>query len=173
MPEIMPAAPMKYDKDGNPEWNNMWNKFCGLALEGGPAHRSTDDKIIFPNQIDDHDAYQKNANELVRGLKLLKAKNISVKDNGEIYINLKFKNKARWFAMAINTENVAAKSLDKYLILPCSDKFITEKEIKSVLTVWGKANHYFKVHRNWAMKLVILFTAFDVVTSIKVDNYEN
>ena len=159
----MKAAEIIYDKNGNPEWDKMWNSFCNLAAEGGPSHRGEPDRIDFPKDNFIYDEQVKN--EIYRGLKLLNANVKELNDKGEVYIDLTFPNKAKWFVNIINLENVVAKQNGKYLILPWSGKYEIDKEIKSLMTVWGKASHYWKEHRPIQFKIFIIIFGYDPMIS--------
>lgn len=164
----MAAAPMKYDENGKPIWDQMWDDFCGLAAEGGPSHKETKDRILFDKeQTEVKD--QNKLNELVRGLKLLKAKTVETGRN-LVKIDLGYKYKADWYAKVINLENVSAKVEESKLILPYSDKFDIEKEIKSLLTVWGKANHYWNNHRPVSIRIFMRIFKYDPIAKLKLES---
>ena len=159
MPEYMKAAEIIYDQNGNPEWNKMWNSFCNLAAEGGPSHRDNLHRISFPEKNFVYDETIKN--EIARGLRLLNANVKEINNKGEIYIDLIFPNKAKWFRNIIDLENVAAKQKGKYLILPWSGNYKIDKEVKSLMTVWGKASHYWREHRPLQFKIFIILFGYD------------
>lgn len=155
----MKAAEMVYDENGNPQWDKMWSVYCNLAAEGGPSHRADVDKISFPgNKFTYNDSVK---SEILRGLTLLNAKVYKITDIGEIYIDLFFPKKADWFSKIINLENVESKSEDRYLVLPWSGEYKIDKEVKSVVTVWGKASHYWKEHRPMPFKVLIVLFGHD------------
>lgn len=161
----MAAAEMRYDNNGNPMWNEMWSAFCGLAAEGGPPHRGISDRIKFsPNyKIIDQKKFDQVSKEISRGLIMLGAKNPMVNKKGEITIDLGNLTKAKWFAYAIRLENVEARNSGTNLILPFNENFKTDKEVKSIMTVWGKAKHYWYNHRNISVRLFILLFKYDPI----------
>lgn len=165
MPEYMKAAEMKYDENGKPVWDEMWNAFCNLAAEGGPSHRDSAHRINFPTSAE-FIPNENIKNEIIRGLKMLNADITEVNDKGEILINLKLSNKAKWFSQIINTENVAAKHTGGCLVLPWNGNFQIDKEIKSLMTVWGKASHYWNTHRPIQIKIFILIFGYDPMLSL-------
>ncbi len=148
---------MVYDNKGNPKWDKMWDSYCDLAAEGGPSHRGEKQKLTFSSNF----TYSQDViNEITRGLLLLGAK-VSKHSNGKVYIDMTFTNKAKWFCKIINMENVEAMQEGKFLILPWSGEYELESEIKSIMTVWGKAQHYWKNHRPFKAKLLILLFGID------------
>ena len=55
---------------------------------------------------------------------------------------------AAWLCATIIIENVEARCDGDRLLLPASPDFTLEKQIKSVITVLAKTNHYWQAHVN-------------------------
>lgn len=158
----MPAAKIKYNEKGEIAWDSMWGSFCDLAIEGGPPHRGKDSSITEKDINKHSDTNEEVVSELKRGLSLLTENEIVLGEKGWVKVLLNNKNMAKWFATIINSENVIAKVEENYLLLPCSDNFSITNEVKSVLTVFGKAKHYWNEHRTAIEKIIISFFGYDL-----------
>ncbi len=150
----MAAAPIKYRDDGEVDWANMWESFCGLALEGGPPHRSDDAAI--PMQINansQHPNYMQVYAELCRGIYEVSGLSAHMSDATEwLAIECPIVGQAQWLAGAINQEHVAAQANGQQLWVPIHQDFSLKSEIKSVITVVAKTTHYWTEHLPQSVK---------------------
>jgi sirohydrochlorin cobaltochelatase len=53
---------------------------------------------------------------------------------------------AAWLCASIILENVDARCEEERLFLPASPEFDLKNEVKSVITVLAKTNHYWQAH---------------------------
>lgn len=158
----MAAAPIVYDDSGKVAWDKMWDSYCNLAKEGGPSHRGKDQSIIKKSHITpETEEYRAAMNEALRGVGLIVPYKLSEDNDGWITLELETSNKAKWFNEVINEENVEAKQNGKTILLPINDDFDVTHDVKSIITVVGKAHHYWKIHRSWFSKLIINIFGFD------------
>ncbi|MEM7031728.1 MAG: cation diffusion facilitator family transporter [Chloroflexota bacterium] len=144
----MGAASLKYDDDGQAAWNEVWTDFCDLALAGGPSHRGVllepgDPEIIRQNA----DQYEYVLGELERGIQMVTGlETVRADSPGWIGMVCDSEEMALWLIRAIVVENVSVRREEKTLYFPASSDFQLEKEIKSVITVVAKTNHYWQEH---------------------------
>ncbi|MEM9952461.1 MAG: cation diffusion facilitator family transporter [Chloroflexota bacterium] len=144
----MGAAGLVYDKEGNAAWNEIWTDFCDLALAGGPPHRGTllepgDPTLIEANP----EAYEKVLDELERGIRMVTGQDVIRPDfPGWIGMVCDSEEMALWILRAIVVENVSVRREDHILYFPAGADFRLEKEIKNVVTVVAKTNHYWQEH---------------------------
>ena len=145
----MSAADLKYDAEGRVAWDEIWGEFCDLALAGGPPHRGTFLEPISPEAVRaDPDGYQRVMAELARGLKLVTGLEVVI-DAAPGWIGLVCADEAMalWLLRAIIVENVSVRREGHILFLPAAPGFQLEGEIKNVITVVAKTNHYWTEHR--------------------------
>jgi hypothetical protein len=145
----MGTAPMRYGEDGQVAWDEMWTGFCDLALAGGPSHRDTLLEPVTPDEVKaDREAYESVVAEIERGLRLVSELPI-VRSQNAGWIGLQCENEemALWLLRAIVVENVSVRREGNVLFLPAGPKFRLDKEIKNVITVVAKTNHYWQEHR--------------------------
>jgi len=144
----MPAADLKYNADGDVAWGDMWEDFCDLALAGGPAHRDALLEPVDPALIKlNPSGYATTLDELKRGLALVT--NLPVvksKSPGWIGITCDSEEMAIWLLRAIVVENVFARREGTTLLLPAGPHFQLSDQIKSIITVVAKTNHYWQEH---------------------------
>ncbi len=146
----MGSAPMQYDKDGQVAWDEMWTGFCDLALAGGPSHRDTLLEPVTPDEVKaDQENYAWVVAEIERGLRLV-ADLPLVKSQSPGWVGIQCENEemALWLLRAIVVENVCVRREGSTLFLPAGPRFRLDKEIKNVITVVAKTNHYWQEHRN-------------------------
>ena len=144
----MGAAGLKYDAEGNAAWDEIWTDFCDLALAGGPSHRSTLLEPGDPELCAQYpQAYEEVLDELQRGLEMVTGLNV-IRDGklGWIGMECDSPEMAIWLLRAIVVENVAVRREGKTLFFPASPDFVLSKEIKNVITVVAKTNHYWQEH---------------------------
>ena len=144
----MGAAGLQYDDEGNAAWDQIWTDFCDLALAGGPSHRGTllepgDPEIckLYP------EAYEEVRDELQRGLEMVTGLEV-IRDckPGWIGMACDSEDMAVWLLRAIVVENVSVRREGKNLFFPAAPDFVLSKEIKNVITVVAKTNHYWQEH---------------------------
>ncbi|GAB5491854.1 MAG: hypothetical protein Phog2KO_20690 [Phototrophicaceae bacterium] len=144
----MGAAGLVYDENGNPAWNEIWTDFCDLALAGGPPHRGSllepgDPKLIEKNP----EAYEKVLQELERGIRMVTdQETIRPEFGGWIGMVCDSEDMALWLLRAIVVENISVRREDNILYFPAGADFRLQKEIKNVVTVVAKTNHYWQEH---------------------------
>lgn len=144
----MGAAALKYDAAGQADWNAIWTDFCDLALAGGPPHRGTLLEPINPaHALANPEAYEMVLVELERGIQMVTGlKVIRSTTPGWIGMECTDEAMALWLLRAIVVENVSVRREDKVLYFPASPDFRLEREIKNVITVIAKTNHYWQEH---------------------------
>jgi sirohydrochlorin cobaltochelatase len=147
------AAPMKavdlaYDAQGEVAWDAMWEGFCELAIAGGAPHRGTllepvHEAAILANP----DRQEWVLTEIERGLR--QVTNLEVERSpvpGWIGLVCTNDEMAIWMLRAIVVENVAVRREDHVLWFPAGPDFRLDKEIRNVITVAAKTNHYWQEH---------------------------
>ncbi|HEU4321836.1 MAG TPA: CbiX/SirB N-terminal domain-containing protein [Roseiflexaceae bacterium] len=145
----MGAADLRFDADGQVAWDEIWGDFCDLALAGGPPHRGTLLEPVMPEQVAaDPAGYARVVEELARGLRLVTGLPV-VTDAAPGWIGLACADEAMalWLLRAIVVENITVRREGAVLFLPAGPDFRLEREIKNVITVAAKTNHYWKEHR--------------------------
>jgi cation diffusion facilitator family transporter len=148
----MGAAALKYDTDGNAAWDEIWTDFCDLALAGGPPHRGTLLEPINPEAaLVNPEAYERVVRELERGICMVTG--LAVIHSpvpGWVGVECTSEDMALWLLRAIIVENVTVRREDTVLYFPAGPDFQLEKEIKNVITVLAKTNHYWQEHAKTA-----------------------
>jgi hypothetical protein len=150
----MGSAGLKYTQDGHVAWDEMWGSFCDLAMAGGPPHKGTLLEPASPGEIDAQpELYQDVVEQIIRGIAMvtdLYAEASPVP--GWIRVNCLNRGTADWLLRAITTENVAVRGEGLELDLPAGPAYRLEKEIKNVITVMAKTNHYWFGHTSQAQR---------------------
>ena len=165
-PTPMGSAGLKYDADGLVAWNEIWGSFCDLAMAGGPPHKGALLQPATPAEIEAARArYQEVASEICRGIRMVTelAANPSPVA-GWVRVNCLNEAMAGWLHRAITMENVAVRSEGKTLDLPAGPDFRLEKEIKNVITVIAKTNHYWTGHM-WRFQRLEIGDLFEVLAT--------
>lgn len=141
----MASAPMKYQDDGSPDWGNMWDSFCALALDGGPPHRGS---MLEPDEHADTAGadYGLAVAEIVRGVAAVSGLAGAAAEPGWVAISCHSRGMARWLAEAIVEENVAARADGVRLLVPVGAHYTVKGEIKNVVTAVAKTTHYWGEH---------------------------
>jgi sirohydrochlorin cobaltochelatase len=154
----MPAAPMKYNKDGSVDWGTMWTNFCVLAQEGGPPHRG---EMLRPQTDPDiHSAtYQTAVTEIIRGINEVSGLTAVAAEPGWIAISCLSEEMAQWLSEAIAEENVTTRATDMVLLVPVGDYYSLKGEIKNVITAVAKTSHYWQDHLPTAVKNTLIWQA--------------
>jgi sirohydrochlorin cobaltochelatase len=148
-PVPMRSTGLKYDRDGNVAWDEIWSTFCDLAMAGGPPHKGT---LLEPGSRAAIDAqpeqYAAVAEEICRGIILATGLTAQASPMpGWVRVGCFGETMAAWLLRAITTENVAVRGgRGMTLDLPAAPHFRLEKEIKNVITVIAKTCHYWMGH---------------------------
>jgi urease accessory protein len=145
----MGAADLKFDAEGRVAWDELWQDFCDLALAGGPPHRGTLLEPVSPEEARaTPEDYQRVIAELARGLTMISGLEV-LTDAAPGWIGLVCTDEAMalWLLRAIIVENVSVRREENVLFLPAAPSFRLEEEIKNVITVVAKTNHYWTEHR--------------------------
>lgn len=144
----MGAAALAYDDDGEVAWGEMWEGFCELALAGGAPHRGVLLEPVHEDAIAINPERQEWVlKELERGIGLVTGLPVvrSVTP-GWIGMECHSEEMALWLLRAIVVENITVRREDAVLWFPAGPDFRLEREIKSVITVVAKTNHYWDEH---------------------------
>ncbi len=142
----MPSAPMRFNEDGSVAWGDMWDSYCVLATEGGPAHRESLLQASATVDPTSH-KYQGVVAEIVRGVKDVSGLDARASEQaGWIAVETESTGMASWLAEKIIAENVEARSDGKLLLVPVAEHYTLKGEIKNVVTVVAKTTHYWKEH---------------------------
>lgn len=141
---VMSAAPFVYRQDGSPDWSSMWQTFCELALYGGPPHRGEDSALDHP-QVATGMAPEL-LDELQRGIREVSGLESHLREDRWLAVHCSSTRMAAWLCAAIILENVKARCEGEDLLLPTGAGFSLENEVKSLVTVVAKTNHYWQAH---------------------------
>jgi sirohydrochlorin cobaltochelatase len=142
--EPMSAAPFEYLPDGRPNWGAMWQTFCELALYGGPPHRGEDSALEQPERT--AAMTPELLAELQRGVTEVSGLESELRPDGWLAVHCDSKRMAAWLCAAIILENVDARCEGENLLLPAVEGFELTNEVKSLITVIAKTNHYWRAH---------------------------
>jgi hypothetical protein len=142
----MSAAPFVWREDGRPDWEAMWTDFCDLALYGGPPHRGEDTALRAPERPPVTDGDSQMIAEIRRGIWETTGLFAEPSDPGWIAVTCHSRKMAAWLCASIILENVDARCEEERLFLPASPDFDLKNEVKSVITVLAKTNHYWQAH---------------------------
>lgn len=144
----MGSAALQYDDDGGVAWDEMWTGYCELALAGGAPHRGTLLEPVHEAAIAANpEGYENVLKELERGITLVTGLPVvrSVTP-GWIGMQCNSEEMALWLLRAIVVENVTVRREDTVLWFPAGPDFRLEREIKNVVSVVAKTNHYWEEH---------------------------
>lgn len=145
----MSSAPFVYREDGRPDWGAMWQSFCELALYGGPPHRGEADALHAvenPLEVPANPEIDAIA-EIRRGIyETTGLYSEPAAEPGWLAVTCHSKKMAAWMAASIILENVDAKCDEERLLVPAHPSFRLKDEVKSVITVVAKCNHYWQAH---------------------------
>lgn len=145
----MSAAEFIWKDDGRPDWESMWSGFCDLALYGGPPHRGEDTALKAVKEEDlslPANAEWDAMSEIRRGIWETTGLFAEPAEPGWIAITCHSRKMAAWLAATTILENVDAKFDEERLLLPAAPHFGLKNEVKSVITVVAKTNHYWQAH---------------------------
>ena len=144
----MAPAPFVWRDDGRPDWGNMWQSFCELALFGGPPHRGEDQPLRAANEADvspsraDDDAIA----EIQRGIRETTGLESELAELGWLAVYCDSPKMAAWLCATILLENVEARCIDTRLLVPAAPDFELKDQVKSIITVLAKTHHYWQAH---------------------------
>jgi hypothetical protein len=147
-PVPMKSAGLRFDGDGSVAWDEMWASFCDLAMAGGPPHKGS---LLEPGRGDVIEAqparYAAVVEEIRRGIRMVTMMEARPSPHaGWVRITCDSQAMAGWLLRAIVMENVSARVEGRALDLPAAPTFRLEKEIKNVVTVTAKTDHYWSGH---------------------------
>jgi sirohydrochlorin cobaltochelatase len=123
----------------------MWTGFCELALYGGPPHRGEESALaarIEGLATPEFDAVK----EIRRGIFETTGLFSEPYAPGWLAVSCHSGRMAAWLAASIILENVEAKLDGELLLVPAHESFTLKNEVKSVITVVAKTNHYWQAH---------------------------
>lgn len=142
----MSSADFVWREDGRPDWAAMWTNFCELALYGGPPHRGEAEALLAPEITDAIDPKADAMMEIRRGIYETTGLFAEPAEPGWMKVSCRSPKMAAWLCATILLENVEARCDGDYLYLPASPDFALTNEVKSVITVLAKTNHYWEAH---------------------------
>ena len=142
----MSSAPFLYRDDGQPDWGTMWQGFCELALYGGPPHRAAVDALTPPAAAPEEVVEDTMIEEITRGIFETTGLTAKPSPGGWLAIQCDSKRMAAWLGAVIILENVDARSDGDVLFVPGDRGFELKDQVKSVITVVAKSNHYWQEH---------------------------
>ena len=142
----MSAAPFVYRDDGRPDWGEMWQGFCKLALYGGPPHRGSDNPVMAGEAEGDAMILNDSIMEIRRGIFETTGLFSEPAPPNWMAVTCHSRRMAAWMCAAIILENVDARCEDEVLYIPASPDFELTNQVKSVITVVAKVNHYWQAH---------------------------
>jgi sirohydrochlorin cobaltochelatase len=161
-PVPMGSAPVKYDKDGNVAWDEMWATFCDLAMAGGPPHKGMLLEPAPPEEIAaSAQRYEEVVEEICRGITMVSELDArGAPRPGWIRVRCFSEGMSGWLLRAIAMENVSIRREGALLFLPAGPAYRLEKEIKNVVTVVAKTCHYWMGHM-WRSQRLEIGDLFD------------
>jgi sirohydrochlorin cobaltochelatase len=142
----MSSAPFVWRPDGRPDWRVMWTDFCELALYGGPPHRGPDNPLRAVAEPDAPGDIAGTIAEIQRGVWETTGLDSDLARPGWLAIPCESERMAAWICAAIILENVEARCEGDQLLVPASERFTVDNEVKSVITVVAKIHHYWVEH---------------------------
>lgn len=142
----MSAAPFVYRDDGQPDWGTMWKGFCELALYGGPPHRAPEDALRMQAVAPEAVVEDSLIHEIARGILETTGLTATPAPGGWLSVQCDSNRMAAWLSAVIILENVDARSAGDVLFVPGDKGFALKDQVKSVITVVAKANHYWQEH---------------------------
>lgn len=137
------------NEDGSPNWVAMWVTYAELALYGGPSARSVQTAINppTPEELENRSECDAVA-EIQRGI--LETTGLDSEPDpdepGWLKVYTYGPKMAAWLAASMILENVSARSRDDVLYVPASPHFTLEDQVRSIINVVAKTNHYWQEH---------------------------
>jgi sirohydrochlorin cobaltochelatase len=169
-PVSMGSAALKYGSDGKVAWDDIWVKFCDLAMAGGPPHKGMLLEPGSPAEIEaEPDAYQRVVDEVIRGVTMVTGfAAYASAIPGWVSVDLVNMGTTEWLLRAITMENISVWRERMVLNLPAGPAYRVEKEVKNVITSIAKTTHYWFGHtrlsRRW--EIATLFSEMDSVAAL-------
>jgi hypothetical protein len=146
-PAPMSSAPFLLRADGRPDWGAMWGSFCELALYGGPPHRGPDNPLRAPLTFGASAVTNETmVDEMRRGIWETTGLYAEPTGDGWLAVTCESRAMAAWLCAAIILENVEARVEEDRLLVPAGPDYRLEDEVKSIITVLAKTNHYWQAH---------------------------
>lgn len=146
----MGPAPFVYDPTGRPHWVGMWESFCELALFGGPPHRGPDSALRVNESTPRRGRPRRGVFDAVaeirRGIEETTGLPTAPAEPGWLAVTCESTRMAAWLCATIILENVDARADGTTLLIPASEAYRLEDEVKSVITVVAKTHHYWLAH---------------------------
>jgi sirohydrochlorin cobaltochelatase len=143
----MAAAPFVWRHDRRPDWRAMWESFCDLALHGGPSHRGSDRALRASSTNGDGTVSDlAMIAEMRRGIWETTGLYAEAAAPGWLAITCESPAMAAWLAGAIVLEHVEARAEDDRLLIVAGPGYRLDDEVKSVITVVAKTDHYWDAH---------------------------
>ena len=143
----MAAAPFLWREDGRPDWGNMWQGFCELALFGGPPHRGEESSLHATEEPSTAPAAESEMiGEIVRGIKETTGLDSELAEPGWLAVKCDTLRMAAWLCATILLENVDARCEGDRLLVPAASTFDLKDQVKSIITVVAKTHHYWAAH---------------------------
>jgi hypothetical protein len=113
----------------------MWGDFCELALFGGPPHRGPENPLRAVAEPDPLAGTLGNVAEIQRGIWETTGLDSDLVRPGWLAIPCESRRMAAWMCAAVILENVDARCEGECLLVPASERFALENEVKSIITV--------------------------------------
>jgi hypothetical protein len=142
----MSAAPFVWRPDGRPDWRAMWTTFCELALFGGPPHRGPESALAGGPGAASAGEASEAVEEIRRGIWETTGLYSEPAAPGWLAVTCDSPRMAAWLCATIILENVEARCDEERLLVPADPSFTLEDQVKSVVTVVAKTQHYWSVH---------------------------
>ena len=147
--EGMPAVALAVDEDGAPDWSAMWESFCELAFFGGSPHRGDDSRVRAIAEIPAPIAGEFDpVAEIRRGIFMTTGLFSEPSDvPGWLAVSCRSTRQAAWMCACVLLENVDSRVDEEgRLLVPAGASFTLKDQVKSVITVVAKVNHYWEMH---------------------------
>lgn len=144
----MGSASLDSDDFGAVAWDEIWTRFCDLAMAGGPPHRGQLLEAITAEQAKDNlPTYELVVQEIQRGIEMVTGLSTTRGHTlGWVGVLCDDEVMAVWLMRAIIVENVMVRREGATLFLPAGPNFRVRKEIKNVITSVAKTVHYWRAH---------------------------
>jgi hypothetical protein len=142
----MAPAPFRWLDDGRPDWGNMWQDFCELALFGGPPHRGEEQALRAGPAPAPAAEPASAVEEIQRGILETTGLASTPTDDGWLAVTCNSPKMAAWLCATILLENVDARCEGSLLLVPASPDYALTDQVKSVVTVVAKTHHYWQAH---------------------------
>ena len=142
----MAPAPFLWLPDGRPDWANMWQGFCELALFGGPPHRGEEQALRVTSTAPPGTESTSGIEEIQRGIFETTGLESEPGDDGWLAVGCSSPKMAAWLCATILLENVDARCEGSQLFVPASADYALDDQVKSVITVVAKTHHYWQAH---------------------------